>query len=94
MKLRVSNPGEPMKPIRVLLEKDGKPCGEVTYPAGWTPPDIGESLDFANKKHVVVSGRSGMGDAIHDEIILTIKENPCEESQTNLLQTKPSEAGN
>jgi hypothetical protein len=77
MKLRVSNAGEPMKPIRVLLEIDGKPYGSVTtYPAGWTPPDVGEAWE-EDKKHVVVSGRPGVGDATWDEIILAIKENPC-----------------
>jgi hypothetical protein len=65
-----------MKPIRVLLEKDGKPYGSVTtYPAGWAPPDVGEFWE-EDKKHVVVSGRPGTGDATHDEVILTIKENP------------------
>ena len=74
MKPRASNTAKPMKPIRVRLEKDGKPYGSVTtYPAGWTPPDVGEAWE-EDKKHVVVSGRPGAGDATWDEVILVIKE--------------------
>ena len=61
-----------MKPIRVLLEKDGKPYGRpASCPVGFAPPDIGEMWD---NKHVVVSGRHGTGDDTWDEVILTIRE--------------------
>lgn len=88
MKLRVSNPGEPAKPVRVLLEKGDKPYGSVTtYPAGWTPPDVGEMWD---EKHAVVSGRPGRGDATWDEIILTICEEKAEQRQVDKLGDEQS----
>lgn len=79
MKIRASIPGQPMKPVRVRLEKeDGKPYGCLTtYPAGWTPPDVGQSWD---DDYVVVSGRPGTGDATYDEVILTVRENPDKRS--------------
>ena len=72
MRLRACGPGEVMKPVRVLLEKDGKPFGgPVTYPAGFLPPSPGENWD---DKYVIASGRLGAGDNTWDEVILSIKE--------------------
>jgi hypothetical protein len=72
IRLRACRPGEAMKPVRVLLEKDGKPFGgPVTIPAGTLPPAPGEEWD---DRHVVVDGRVGVGDDTWDEVILRIKE--------------------
>jgi hypothetical protein len=72
MRIRVCKPGEAMKPVRVLVEKNGSPLrGPVTYPAGYLPPSPGEYWD---EKHVVASGRLGAGDDTWDEVILEIKE--------------------
>ena len=72
MRIRGWWPGEAMKFVRVLLEKDGKPFGgPVTYPVGFLPPNTGENWD---DKHVVASGRFGAGDEKWDEVILSIKE--------------------
>ena len=72
MRTRPCRPGEAMKPVRVLLEKDGKPFARpVTYPAGYLPPAAGKNWD---EKHVVVGGRLGAGDDTWDEVILSIKE--------------------
>ena len=72
MKLRGCEPGEVMKPARVLLEKDGKTFGgPVTFPAGFLPPGPGEDWD---DRHVVVSGRVGASDNTWDEVILSIAE--------------------
>lgn len=71
MKPRAFKSGEPKKPIRVRLEKDGKPYGSVaTYPLGWAPPDAGEPW---NDRLMVVSGRLGVGDDEFDEVILTVE---------------------
>jgi hypothetical protein len=72
MKIRACRPGERMKPVRVLLEKDGNRYGgPVTIPEGFLPPTVGEEWD---EKHVVVGARSGINDDTWDEVLLTIQE--------------------
>ena len=72
LKLRACEPGEAVKPVRVLLEKGGKAFGgQVTFPAGFLPPGPGEVWD---DRYLVVSGRIGAGDNTWDEVILTVAE--------------------
>jgi hypothetical protein len=62
------------KPVRVLLERDGKPYnGPITF-AG--PGHLPKPGDVWDDKHVVKSGRRGTDDAQFDEVILTIEQNP------------------
>jgi hypothetical protein len=74
MRIRTCYQGETMKPLRVLLEKDGRRFGgPVSYPVGWLPPAPGEKWD-GDGKHTVVDGRLGNGDDTWDEVILTVRD--------------------
>ena len=83
MKPRAFKLGESQKPVRVRLEKDGKPYGSVTtYPVGWAPPDVGEPWGDGL---TVVSGRPGTGDDEFEEVILIVGPKPEQ------IPSKPSE---
>jgi len=60
------------KPVRVLLEKDGKPFrGPTTCPSARGLPRVGDQWD---DKHVVVGGKRGKDDEVFDEVILIVEE--------------------
>jgi hypothetical protein len=62
-----------VRPIRLLLEKDGKPYGgPVTFHGPALLLAIGKPWD----EYVIVDGRRGTDDAEFDEVILTIAFRP------------------